>query len=87
MLTACFAYYEASNVVDILHILLSPFAIQCYNFTMYKRKIITRSKASELRPKILKPFSVKKFIEISTKLEKSIKEEEVKYGSSSNLFA
>ncbi len=52
-----------------------------------KNITVRRSEASELRPKKLKPFSVKKFIEVATSLEEAIRKEEKKYGSASRIFA
>lgn len=52
-----------------------------------KRKVIKRSNASELRPKSIKPFSIKRFIEVATKLEAAVEKEEKKYGKPSSIFA
>lgn len=52
-----------------------------------KNVTIKRFEASKLRPEKLKPFSVKKFIEVATSLEEAIRKEEKKYGPASRLFA
>lgn len=52
-----------------------------------KNITIKRFEASKLRPQKLKPFSVKKFIEVATNLEEAIRKEEKKYGSASRIFA
>ncbi len=51
-----------------------------------KKMIIRRFEASELRPKKLKSFSVKKFVEAATNLEEAIRKEEKRYGPTSRLF-
>ncbi|MDP3917921.1 MAG: hypothetical protein Q8Q30_01975 [Candidatus Woesebacteria bacterium] len=52
-----------------------------------KNITIKRVDASELRPKKLKPFSVKKFIEAATSLEEAIRKEQKIYGATSRIFA
>ena len=52
-----------------------------------KKVIIKREEASVLRPKKLKPFNPKEFMEAAKRLEEAIKKEEEKYGSPQDEIA
>lgn len=52
-----------------------------------KTEKIKRESVSAIRPKKLKPFSLKNFLKVSGRLEKAIEKEEEKYGRPSGLVA